>query len=195
MIYTIDTIPAKIFFKIHETGDVKLLSDNDIEEQKLQKEWDKIVKEDEVIAGNNTKTKKSKALNLSRLILKLNTRLEMALSAVAVLNNGRNDTIEQLLKKEGYKLTTTNFYNDLQTIKREINGVKMKIGRYQKELKILQKTEQHKGKKNFEMVLIELLVFLEFPFKEANTITLLEFRAIEKQAVLKVKNLKKHKKT
>lgn len=191
MIYNIDTIPAKTFFKIQQTGDLTLLSNEKKTDKELHDAWEEIVKKDQEITGDK---KGNRIINLIVKVEKLHIHLETLEMAFVSLKKNRNSELENILKEYGYKLTEENFTQDLETAQREAKSIKVRISRFETELKRLLPTKnQHQKQETFEDILVSIFAILEIGLVDANTITLLYFRSLEKQAVKKIEALQKNK--
>lgn len=184
MTYTIDTIPAKIYFKIFETGDTSLLStDKDIDTDKL---WQKIELQTLDYQKN---TKSDKILYLSKKIQQFSSRLNAILNTVNYLKSVKNDDESiDLLLSYGYKITSKTINEDLERIERESNAIEIKIDKYTSDLEKV-KPKNTKDKSSFEDLYMSYLAILEFGFKGSNEVTFLEFMGLEKQVLSKIKAL------
>lgn len=188
--YTIDTIPAKTFFRVQQTGDLTLLSTEKKTNKELYDAWEEIVKKDQEITGNK---KSNRIINLTTKIERLNLELETLSAVITSLKNERNSDLETILKESDYKLTEKNFAQDLETAQRQIKSIKVRISRFENELKRLLPTENQQKQETFEDILVNIFTVLEIGLVDANTITLLYFRSLEKQAVRKIEALQKSK--
>lgn len=188
MIYTIDTIPAKTFFKIQQTGDLTLLSNEKKTDKDLQDTWLEIVKKDQEITGSNN----SRIINLVAKIERLKLEFETVSSCIAYLKKQNNKELKSILVSYGYTITKQNFKNDLKIAEQEALSINIRISRFESELKRLSTSKVFK-KQTFEDVFIPILAILEIGYVSANKVTLLEFRSLEKQAVKKIESLQKQK--
>ena len=100
-------------------------------------------------------------------------------NAVSVLSVKRNSDLEAYLKNCGYQLNEATFKDDLNRIANYSQTILLKI---EKQNSLLEKeAEKEKSNLSFEDVLIGYMSILGFGFKDSNTITLLEYLALEKQ--------------
>lgn len=186
MIYTsVDTIPAKIFFKILETGDVTLLTDEKVEENKLIDIWNTIKNEDAELAKN---PKDTKVINVSKQIEAILAKMEAVNLAVFHLKVVKDDELMQMLKDYGYRFTD-NLEKDLETIERETEGLIIKLKSYQRQLqKLVPDTEETKENVPFDECVLGYSAISGLMFKP-NTITQSEYRALIKIGNQKIKPL------
>ncbi len=188
MIYNIDTIPAKLFFKINEKGDLSLLSDEKLSNEQLQNIWEEILSSYQEITN---KKANDIQLLLSKKIQSLSSKLFSIKNAVFLLRSERDSELEYYLKNKGYKLEEETFLKDLQRIEELSQTIEIKIKKLLGQLD----SDKSKVKSNltFEEILLGYMTILGFGYKDANTITLLEYIAIEKQVNIKLKAMKNGK--
>lgn len=186
MIYTIDNIPAKLFFRILSTGDISLLSTEPIEKEKLKEKWLTIQEQDEL---NRESKEKDKILKLAKKVTGLAVRHEAMRNAISILRIQRDNELEQMLREYNCKIEDNTFNEDLNLIERTLESVRFRIARFQSSLTRHLSLKQGEENTHFEDLFISYLTFLGFGFKDANSITLLEFRGIEKQVFNKIKSL------
>ena len=186
--FTIDTIPAKIYFKILETGKVQLLSQDKLELSKLKDSWNEIV---DKYAESNKTIKSEKIFSLSKQIQELKLQYESIVNALIVLKEFKDDDLIKLIESYGYRISDENYLQDIDLIERESKAIKIKINRFSKDLEnYTPEKEETEKNTSFDELYMGYMVFLEFPFKDSNTVTLLEFSSIEKQVLSKIKSLK-----
>lgn len=183
MIYTIDNIPAKVFFAIKSSGNIDLLSIEPIENDLIDN-WLKILEHDELNQANKGV---DKFLKLSVKINHLELKYRAIINAVSQLEHSRDKELEEFLKENNFKLNNETFDQDLEKVKSDVNSIKIRISRFQVQLDKINSAQKQDS--SFEDLFMSYLTFLEFGFKDANTITLLEFRGLEKQVLSKVKAL------
>ena len=183
MIYTLDSIPAKLFFRINTTGELNLLSDTSLSESKLEELWQPILTYYQKNSGNKTKDTE---LELYKTIQSLNSRLVAIKNTVSSLRMKRDEELEQYLKSNGYQLTDQNYLEDLKRIDLLSETILLKIEKHNATLESSKNKSQ--GSLTFEEILIGYLSILGFGFKDANSITLLEYLALEKQVKNKIKH-------
>tara|TARA_R110002096_G_scaffold36129_3_gene101305 strand:+ start:2818 stop:3387 length:570 start_codon:yes stop_codon:yes gene_type:complete len=182
LIYTIETIPAKIFFKIQETGDTSLLSDESgLDTAKI---WAEI----EAHAGDDKNPINQKILELSKKIQRFSVRLEAITNAVFYLKNKPDEDLITMLLEYGYTLSIDNIEQDLERIARESQSLKIRIDKYTLDLdRIIPK---QKGKAtSYEDLYIWYLSIVEFGYESSNKVLYLDFKGLEKQVNAKIKSL------
>ena len=186
MIHTIDTLPAYLYFKIVEEGNLELLTDEkDIDVLEL---WENIYGEVSNllnVRGNN------KVFDLGKSIHKLSTRIGAVSNSIFHLRRKRDKEIEEVLKGYSYILRDAHFQSDLDQIEREIDNLEIKIARYKNQLKPLLAQKGDIKKQTFEDIYFSYCTIWH-PYKEVNTIFIKEFIALEKQVAIKMKNLEKN---
>ena len=188
MTYTsVDTIPAKLYLKILETGHVNLLSDKEVVEiieegaqnvitkKESENIWVNIQAEDAELIKDN---KSDKTLNISKNIESLVAKLESINLSVFHLKMLKDADLISLLKKYGYTFTD-DLESDLERIERETEGLEIKLKNYQRQLEKLQpKTKDKTGKSvPFDEVVLGYGVVTGLMFK-TNQITQSEYRAL-----------------
>lgn len=184
MVYNIDTILAKVYFKIHETGNLKLLTDENLEVNVLEKIWTEIVQKHQEVSDIKRNVR---VFELSKKIEELRAKHEAIINALYVLNFKRDKDLEQIVKNYGYKITDENFEDDVKEIKNNVQIVLNKIQKHQQNLELLLPKEIKKI--TFEETLLGYYTVLGFGFKDANSITLLEYCGVESQVKAKIKAL------
>lgn len=188
MIYnSIDTIPAKLFFKIVKSGDTKLLAvnENEIDVDELEKIWNRILEEDSKITENK---EESKVLNISKKIESTASKLEKVKLAIFYLSVMADDEIIEMLKKDGYTFSG-DLKKDLEKIERFSEALKIKIDKYSNDLNdIIKKDSDEDSEVPFDEVVLSYGVITGIVFK-TNEITLSEYRALIKIGNKKMKVL------
>lgn len=187
MVYNIDNLPAKIYFSILETDDYGLLSDQKgVDAEKL---WQEIYGEVSQLLGSR---EGDKVFDLSKAIHHISTKIEVVSNSIFLLRRKRDEVIEGVIKGYKYTLRDGYFQSDLDQIEREIDNLEIKIARYKKQLDPLVNPKGGKNKKqSFEDIYFSYCTIWA-PYKEVNTIFIKEFIALEKQVVIKIKNLEKN---
>jgi hypothetical protein len=187
MVYNIDNLPAKIYFSILETDDYGLLSNQKgVDAEKL---WQEIYGEVSQLLGSR---EGDKVFDLSKAIHHISTKIEVVSNSIFLLRRKRDEVIEGVIKGYNYTLRDGYFQSDLDQIEREIDNLEIKIARYKKQLDPLVNPKGGKNKKqSFEDIYFSYCTIWA-PYKEVNTIFIKEFIALEKQVVIKIKNLEKN---
>lgn len=186
MIYkSIDTIPAKLFFKIIETEDVSLLSDERTPIEYLKVIWEGIKMEDE---KNNPNSQKNKVIQTHAQIESYLAKLEFIKHAVHYLKIKEDEHLRELLKSEGY---TYNSEKDLDRILLQSDGINDRIERLKLKL-----PKQDKIKKNvpFDELVLSMAAITDLGFIDTNKITKTQFDGLLKITDSKIKQAKSGKK-
>jgi hypothetical protein len=181
MTYTIDNLPAKLYFKIIEDNNPNLLTTENTNVSNL---WNDIY--DQVSKLSNNKSSEE-PFNLGKQIQELSVKIEAVTNAVFYLRRKRDQEIESVLKSYKYTLTDVNFQKDLDTIQRLCSNMEVKIARYQKDL------EKYKASPT-ETQTFEDIYFsycsIAYAYKTVDSIFIKEFFALEKQVINKIKSIK-----
>lgn len=199
MIYdSIDIIPAKIFFKISDTGNLKLLvTDESVyDDNKLSLIWKNI--EDENISLDNTNSIQ-KVVDVTKKIESLYAKFEAIKLAVYYLKKKIDNELIDLLLSYGYKFkwnekeysleNKLQYQKDLDKIERESQTIYDKIERLQQKLP---KPKENKDKKiPFDEVILGYGVITEAGFIDSNKITLTQYYALIKIGNEKIKSIEK----
>ena len=113
MIYNdINTIPAKVFLKVEQTGNLLLLSTTETKED-LKKVWEILQNEHEIIKENNDN---NKVLDISSNLESLYSKFKATDLSIYYLRKKKDQDIINLLKEQNYKLHLNNFKKDLDLI-------------------------------------------------------------------------------
>jgi len=190
MIYdSLDTIPYKIFFKIADTGNVKLLSDTEENAEVLLETWSKIYEDH--ISREKTTSAEKKAFRLSKEIDSLEVQYKVTLMACDALRFDFNEELCQLLTKDyGFKLRTIDeevYYQDLLQIEREAKAFKVKIGTLKKHLPAVEEGQEF----SVDDIMASYCSILGYQIGDFNSITYTAYYGYEKQVHLKIESLKK----
>lgn len=190
MIYNIDTIPAKVFLKVSATEDLSLLTtDKKVSENDLKKAWDEILKAD---PKKNKNTDKNRVLDLSKKLQRASNKYNSLQNALFFLSQGvRDKEVEQIVKDYNYKLTEDNFKEDVLKALSLIDGISVKISKYQQEIDDIIAKQNQGETATFEDNLMLYYRIAGISIKDANTITYLEYLGLEKQVETVANNLAK----
>ena len=196
---TVDTIPAKLYFKILANGHVNLLTDlevvetidegaeNVITKKELDTIWINIQNEDAELQQD---PKNDKVVSISTNIEKLLARLESIHLSVFYLKVMPDDEdILNHLKTYGYKFTD-DIKADLERIERETEGILLKVKNYNRQLEKL-KPKKNNGKSvPFDETVLGYGVVTGLTYR-TNQITLSEYRALINVGNQKMKAIEK----
>lgn len=128
---SLDIIPLKLFLRIRETEQTSLLSDDPLQFDELEKIWNDLKeKYDELFNDNDGK----KTLDLMTRIEILNGKYHSIKVALQCLGFGRSLDLENMLRSYGYKLTESNFLDDLKAIDGFSESLIVKIKRIEQNL-------------------------------------------------------------
>lgn len=192
---TIHEIPARLFFKILESGNFLLLdtkgeletleSDakaNKTEELRLL--WNELEMEDHKLSKND---KTEKILNTSKMIESLKCKQKKIEIAVIHLKIKKDEELIDLLKSDGFEFKG-DFNEDLARIERLCRDINVQIDKLEKQLP---KPTENK-EIPFDEIVIGYSMIVEQTFKP-NEITQSEFRALEKHVKSRIESIEKQK--
>lgn len=187
MIYdSLDIIPYKTFLKIAETGNLKLLSPDTIEESKLVEIWNMMMEEHN---SRDVSSEGKKIFRLSKDIAALETQHRIVLLSCEALMFEPDENLISILKGYGYTLRVTNakeFLEDIDRIVREAHSLVIKTNAIKK----LLPKEQDNGDYRIDDVMASYSAILGFDF-DYNVVTYNKFFAMEKQVKAKIKAVEK----
>ena len=178
---SVDTIPAKLYFKIVGTGNIRLLSKTatDVE---LRKAWENIELEHEGLGGKEDK----KALDIPKKIEMLWAKYEAIRLAVLVLRKSDDREMKDLLRSKGFKVTD-DLDNDLDQIEKEAEALQVKIGALH--LKLPKINKESSPKTSFDKVVLSYGALTGLGYIRTNDITLTEYYALIETGNEKIKAL------
>lgn len=180
---SVDTIPAKLYYKIVTTGDISLLCSEKQPNKILEEAWENIQNQDAELSPGG---KADKIINVSRKIEALAAKYEFAKLAVYHLENVEDEELINQLKKYGYKFSG-DLQQDLKTIARENKALILIIKRYQKQLP--QQDEESTSKSTLDENILSYGIITGLGFIDTNTITLSQYRALVSTGNQKIKAL------
>lgn len=180
-----DIIPAKIYFKILETGEVELLSTKIKEFDKLVEIWEKI---NEEYVSENKSQKQDKSFDLYRRIEILGARYESIKLSVIGLKIEDDQELKDLLIKYGYKFSDDDEEKDLDRILRESESLQIKIENLRNQLPKV----DTKKKLSFDETVLSYAAFTGSGFIDTNKITLTQYDALINIGNQKMKALESH---
>ncbi|AUC15411.1 hypothetical protein BTO06_09790 [Tenacibaculum sp. SZ-18] len=187
MIYdSIDVIPAKLFFRILETGETRLLGNGEnLEEVKLSEAWGKILHEYELV---DTDQNSKKILELSTQIESIRSKRMSIKYAVLALKYSKDQELIELLKSYRYKQSNEDFTAFLNRVERENSNELVKISKYESQLDKL-KGDDLQEQTSFDEVVISYSVIAGTGFIDTNKITLSQYLALIKVGTQKIQAL------
>lgn len=186
----LDFIPVVIFFKVADTGDFSLLSDENKDPEYLEELWNKLFSEHEL---RQKSTESLKMFTVQKEIAALKSDLNFVLGAIACLEFSFDQELIDRLKKLRYIIrtdTTEHYYEDLEFAYRASKGIKHKLKVFEDQL-----PKEQESKESFEKFTIyDTMAFytsvMGYDF-EYNTVTYSKFYAIKRQVDLKIKSIEK----
>lgn len=184
---SLDKIPVVIFFKIAETGDFTLLTDEEIEIEKLEEIWLKLFKEHE----SKNKTKESeKEFRLDTEISALESEYKFVLGAVYSLGFERDDELIEMLKKLRYIVktdSTDSYYDSLEMIQRASSGFNLKISNLRSMLPKIDESKKDSEKLSIYDTMASYTRIMGYDF-DYEKVSYSKFYAIQKQVHLKIES-------
>lgn len=189
MIYkSIDTIPAKVYFKILETLDYSLLCEGGekLPNEELIKIFESIIENDDTSAKDKGK---SKELDIYCRIEMLSAKYKKVKFSIYYLKLLKDDDLIEMLKQDGYKFTD-DYERDLDTIERLVESLLIKIEAVKNRLPKKQENEE-KEDVPFDEVVLSYCALLGMGFVDTNKIVLSQYRAIVRMGNNKIEKLNK----
>lgn len=190
MIYTsIDTIPYKVFWKIKESGNLTLLTDDPKpNEEALREIWEQIL----IQYGQLPEaTEEKKTLDISSRLEELNARLEsVTLAAHHLKSLYDQELMDMLISKgyfpEGYEVEDEEqFKEDLKRVDREAEAIQVKINLQKQRLP----KKENERKITFDESVMGYAAFTGSGFIDPNTITVTQTLALYALGAEKMKVL------
>jgi hypothetical protein len=181
-------LPKVIQLEIYETGDISLLTDENIELEDLMAIWEKLEEEFERKYNSNSDTQ----------IFILLKEIEYQANRYTIINSCCEQLlfepiaeIIEILRNQGYKFdeNAKEFKSQLDKIHRESNAILLKIKQMQSKLP-KEVTEDAKEKFSIIDVMASYAVVLGFSF-DFNTCSVEAFHSYESQVKSKIKSLEK----
>lgn len=182
MYKTLDKLPIKTYMLIDESGDInQLLFDGEkCDESELSNLWQKL-KDEFSDLSNNPDDKKN--LRLSKQIKANETKHQIIETYCICLDFEWDDEMVETLRDWGYTLSDTNYHEDLERIKREADGLLLKIENLKR---LLPKTDENSNV-TIDDVLASHSSILGFDF-DYETISCKKYLAQKKQIDVKMKH-------
>jgi len=185
MIYNkLRTLPKVIQMEIYATGDISLLSDEEIPLIELLPIWEKL---EEDFSNRFNKSEKNKVFNLHKEITYQDNRWTIIKSACEALTFERTQSMIELLQSEGYKFDPNNYKEDLDRAIRESDAILTKIKLLKKQLPNEGETANTSDDDIIEVMAgYSTILGVGFDF---NTCSVVAFHGYEKQAQAKFKSI------
>lgn len=199
MIYnSLDNIPIIIFFKIAETGDFYLLSDEVSDSDKLESIWISLIKEHE---ERQNRKESDKVFKMQLEIAALEVEYEFVSGAIYSLGFEKNNELIEMLKKLRFIVrtdSTENYYNDLEFIQRASKSFELKINHIKSMMPKQEESKTENNKFSIYDTMASYTRIMGYDF-DYETVSYSKFYAIQKQVHLKIeseiKNAQKNKLT
>lgn len=169
--YNYDTLPAKTFFKIAESGDLSLLGEGTPEE--LEAVFAEIQNQRE--ADDSTGQGKSKELDIMSQIEALAAKYKAVKWSVYYLRFLADQELEDYLRGQGYALNEATKEADLDKIDTITQGILIKIESIRKRLPKREKTEKSPP---FDQVALSYCALLEMGYVDTNKITISQYDSV-----------------
>lgn len=171
--FTYDTIPFKTYFKIVETGDLKLLGDAD--EADLIKIFDDISNQRQKATEGHGDSGRTKQLDVYCQMEALSSKYKFIKYAVHCLRHVKDDELIELLRDKGYKITD-DLQSSLDYIEKTSEGLLIKIESIKNRLP--KKKEIEEKEPPLDEVILSYCALLEMGFVDTNSVTLSQYDSI-----------------
>lgn len=183
---TLETTPYKVILKITNdpVSNLHLLTDDEHPDlEKLGGIWVSIF--DELMELDNSNAS-NEILHIEREISALKCKHDFIQLSILALEFDYDEELADMLREYGYALTTANYYDDLDRIRRESKAILSIIKRHEKNL-----PKKEEGDDFTKVNIDEVLAFyctilggLDFDY---NTVTYTKVMALQKQVSEKIK--------
>lgn len=184
MIYDkLRTLPKVIQMEIYATGDISLLSDEEIPLIELLPIWEKL---EEDFSNRFNRAEKNKVFNLHKEITYQDNRWTIIKSACEALTFERTQSMIELLQSEGYKFDPNNYKEDLDRAIRESDAILTKIKLLKKQLP--QQSENESQDNGIIRIMAAYSTFLGVSF-DFNNCSVEAFHGYEEQVQIKAKTI------
>lgn len=184
---SLDILPIKLYYKICDTNDFQLLSDKITDQLELLKLWNQL----DISFKDLDKTEEAtKTFRLSKSIGVLESKHKVILMSCSALRFDWNESLIQLLKKEGITIRDTDtdtYYNDIEKAERETNSLVVKCNMLRRQLP---KNDGQSSKSSLDEVMASYAAILGFDF-DFNTVSCTKFFALQAQVNTKVKAMER----
>ncbi|MEM6697419.1 MAG: hypothetical protein AAF599_03415 [Bacteroidota bacterium] len=181
---SIEIIPAKLYFKIVETGNIKLLSTENTSEEDLQRIWVQIEKDHNQLSPPNKDA--NKVLNLSKKIEALGAKLQSVKISIRCLTYGEDEELMNKIKEYGYQFKG-DLKSDLERIDRQSEDIKIKLDKIQKRMPKIDNAG--KNALSFDEAVMSYSAFTGSGFIDTNKITLTQYYSLISIGNKKIKAL------
>lgn len=189
MYKSLDLLPIVIYYRIINSGDLHLLNpkNEEISQEELFILWDSLHNEFQDLDDNHLSKKILMLMkNYDYYILKY----EIVNRSVEALRFSYNDYLISILKKNGFRVTKSNYLNDLEKVENDSQGLLIKAKHFKSQLPKPDNSENEE-KASIEDILASYSTVLGFHIGSYLKITCREFISLKKQVTIKVKQQEK----
>jgi len=178
---TLDKLPVKRYFQILETGDFNLLlqKKDKATEEELLLIWEKIFEE---FSNLNEDVDTKKTLRIAKDVERNQIKYKLVQNFCIALDFDWDDELIEILRDWGYTLTEENYYDDLEKIKRESEGLLLKAENSKKQMPKIDEDSDV----TVDDVLASYSSIMGFDF-DYDTIVCTKYLALKKQINAKIK--------
>lgn len=185
---SLDTIPLKLFLKILHTKDFTLLTTESNRAFDVEAIWKQLESEFKALDPNNDVDKLLKTLiKVERYTAQYNA-IKMA---IPCLKFERDLDLENRLREQGFKLSETNFLNDLERIDLESESIMLLINEHS--AKLPKKDSSNKKATNIDEVILGYCYVTGLQYTDTNIITVTQFYGLKNIFNEKVKAVEMQK--
>jgi len=183
------TLPYITALEIIYTGNLKLLSDEPVEDELLAETWAPLDQQFQKLFNG---AGQGKIFSATKEIEFLSNKYEIVLSALKSLEFEKTPELLDMLGQYGYRIRDAFYQDDLRRAAREAEGIKVKISQL---VDMLPKKSADAVDGEFnEMQVIEQMgaysAVLGFDF-DYNTVSCMKFKSLEHQVKTKIKQIEK----
>ena len=178
-------LPKVIQIDIYETGNLRLLTDDDnVPDEILIEIWERL---DEEYSSRNGNKEDSKILPIIKEIEYQANRYSIIKYSCEALLFDHDERLVLMLREQGYTITEENYIKDIERILRESEGIILRIKKLKEQLP---KEKKKSNQKTYSIVdiIISYGVILNYPIKPYE-ISVEEFESIEKSVHSKIESL------
>ena len=189
MYKSLDLLPIIIYHRIINSGDLNLLNPHNeqISQEELFILWDSLHNEYQDLDDNHLSKKILMLMkNYDYYILKY----EIVNRSVESLRFSYDDYLISILKKNGFRVTKSNYLNDLEKVENDSQGLLIKAKHFKSQLPKPDSAENEE-KPSIEDILASYSTVLGFHIGSYLKVTCREFISLKKQVTIKVKQQEK----
>ena len=180
----LDEIKLKLFEKIGRTGNLKLLTDENLSDKELQEIWQKMVDEFKSLLPNK---EENKILKKTSKLMHYECEKAAITISITYLRQKYSQELADMLTGLGYKISKKNLQTDLDRIEAEIEGIDFLIKDIQDQLEA--KTDQKEIRT--DTIIAYYIRVLGIPI-DSNEITVSQYVAYREIVEEEIKSRKKN---